>query len=116
MFESIGIFGDKNWLRKEEIYDGKYVFKAPDLLIKWREDCLISGILLDDEPSRSGAKAGRRGLWTAAAVTPLWLAAGGFDVARTLIAEIAENAEKIPTRGLLFMTALLGELCVLCVR
>lgn len=47
-------------LRKEEIYHGKYVFKAPDLLIKWREDCLISGILLDDEPSRSGAKDERR--------------------------------------------------------
>jgi predicted AlkP superfamily phosphohydrolase/phosphomutase len=44
-------------LRKEEIYSGKYVSKAPDLLIKWREDCLISGILLDDKPSRSAAKA-----------------------------------------------------------
>jgi len=44
-------------LRKEEIYHGKYVFKAPDLLIKWREDCLISGILLEDKPSRSAAGA-----------------------------------------------------------
>lgn len=47
-------------LRKEEIYHGKYVFKAPDLLIKWREDCLISGILLDDELSRAAAKSGAR--------------------------------------------------------
>ena len=46
-------------LRKEEIYKGKYVYKAPDLLIKWREDLLISGILLEDEPSASGAKVDR---------------------------------------------------------
>ena len=44
-------------LRKEEIYSGKYVFKAPDLLIKWREDCLINGILLDEKPYRSAADA-----------------------------------------------------------
>jgi predicted AlkP superfamily phosphohydrolase/phosphomutase len=46
-------------LRKEEIYHGKYVYKAPDLLIKWKEDRLINGILLDDEPSGSGEETRR---------------------------------------------------------
>jgi len=47
-------------LRKEEIYSGKYVYKAPDLLVKWREDCLINGILLDEKPSDSAEKSRRQ--------------------------------------------------------
>lgn len=34
--------------RQEEIYHGKYTDNAPDLLIRWREDLIISGIKLSD--------------------------------------------------------------------
>lgn len=33
--------------RKEDIYHGRHVEKAPDILIRWREDVDISGIKLD---------------------------------------------------------------------
>ncbi|MBI5114892.1 alkaline phosphatase family protein [Candidatus Poribacteria bacterium] len=39
-------------LRKEDIYTGKYVCKAPDLLIKWKEDSRINGIDLGDGTRR----------------------------------------------------------------
>lgn len=34
-------------LRRDDIYNGPYVYKAPDLTIRWREDIQIRGIKLD---------------------------------------------------------------------
>jgi predicted AlkP superfamily phosphohydrolase/phosphomutase len=42
-------------LMKEDIYTGKYVYKAPDLLIKWREDGIINGIDLGDATRRGSS-------------------------------------------------------------
>ncbi len=34
---------------RDDIYSGPYVNKAPDILVRWREDRLISGVKLQDE-------------------------------------------------------------------
>ena len=34
---------------RDEIYSGPYVEKAPDLLIRWREDLLISGVKIEGD-------------------------------------------------------------------
>ncbi len=38
---------------RDEIYTGPYVDKAPDLLVRWREDIPISGIMIDSSSSTS---------------------------------------------------------------
>lgn len=35
--------------RREELYSGPYVEKAPEILIRWREDCRIHGIQIDSD-------------------------------------------------------------------
>ena len=35
--------------RKEEIYSGPFMEKAPDLLVRWREDLVISGIRIEEK-------------------------------------------------------------------
>ena len=40
---------------KSEIYKGKYVDKAPDLLVRWREDVPINGIKLSSPPLHESA-------------------------------------------------------------
>lgn len=42
-------------LRKEDIYNGSCVANAPDLLIRWREDMVISGIRMDASSSGPAA-------------------------------------------------------------
>jgi predicted AlkP superfamily phosphohydrolase/phosphomutase len=37
-------------LRRDEIYSGPHVHKAPDLLVRWREDILIHGIHIEPRP------------------------------------------------------------------
>lgn len=39
--------------RKEELYHGVYLNNAPDLLVRWREDVNISGIMIDKKGSTS---------------------------------------------------------------
>jgi len=43
----------KNVFRKEEVYHGKYLYKAPDMLVIFEDDIRISGVILIDE---TGAK------------------------------------------------------------
>jgi predicted AlkP superfamily phosphohydrolase/phosphomutase len=42
--------------RREEIYYGKHVHKAPDIFVEWRQDFVISGLKSTDSIARSGYK------------------------------------------------------------
>jgi predicted AlkP superfamily phosphohydrolase/phosphomutase len=42
-------------LRREEIYAGPHVDKAPDLLVRWREDILIHGLRVEAAPGSGRA-------------------------------------------------------------
>ncbi len=47
-------------LHRDEIYSGPYVDKAPDLLIRWREDIPIQGIKLPEQDVSRSAQAAER--------------------------------------------------------
>jgi predicted AlkP superfamily phosphohydrolase/phosphomutase len=42
--------------RREEIYHGKYVHKAPDIHVQWRQDFVISGLQPNNSASKSAYK------------------------------------------------------------
>lgn len=42
----------KNVFRKEEVYHGKYLDKAPDMLIIFEDDVMVSGVMLVDETGK----------------------------------------------------------------
>jgi predicted AlkP superfamily phosphohydrolase/phosphomutase len=44
-------------LRKEDIYHGPWVHKAPDVLVRWREDVVISGIQMPQAGPASAVSA-----------------------------------------------------------